>query len=163
MWCDVGYPQKGRDTQYKSNEERLQRAFPIDSARQQKIEPNQARVMGLDCEADRQAKDTGRYKSIPHERPGSHNAKAYGDSSGIPGGKDKFAAGKQDANQEEGDAGRIIGANLTHEDGGKDEYTGDESEPKRLRSAPRQHRKWSHKEEYSGQVNKESNNLVALG
>jgi hypothetical protein len=115
MWCDVGNPQEGRDTQYNGNEEGLQRAFPIDPARQQKIKPDQARVMGLDCEADRQAQDAGRHKPFFEETPDGHDAKAYGDSRGITGGKDKFAVSEQDANQEEGDAGRISGANLTHQ------------------------------------------------
>ena len=52
MRCDVRDPQGGRQTQNKSHNEGLQCAFPMGRARQQEIEPDKARVVGLECEAD---------------------------------------------------------------------------------------------------------------
>jgi hypothetical protein len=48
------YPQNGCQAQDNGNQEGLQRASPADPTRQQKIEPDQARVMGLQGETHRQ-------------------------------------------------------------------------------------------------------------
>jgi len=84
MWRDRRYPQDGCQTQDGGNKEGLQCAFPIDPARQQEIEPDQACVMGLDGHADRKAEDTGPNEPILKEAPDGHDAKTYDDSRGLP-------------------------------------------------------------------------------
>lgn len=118
--------------------------------------------MGLDCETDRQAKDAGRHKSFLEETPDGYHAKAYSDSRSVAGGKDKLTVGEQDANQEEGDARRITGSDIPNQACGKDEYTGNENQPNRLRHTPWQQRKGSDKDECGGQVYKESHHLMTL-
>ena len=70
--------------------------------------------MGLDCEADSHAQNTGLHKPLSEEAPDSYYAQADGDPCRIPTGKDNLTVGQHDANQKECDARRIVLANIPH-------------------------------------------------
>jgi outer membrane protein TolC len=85
--------------------------------------------MGLDGEADRQAKNAGRHKPILDKTPDGYQAEAYGDSGRIAAAENHLAVGKQDANKQKGDFWRISCANIPHKKGGKDEKYGCDRHP----------------------------------
>ena len=56
------------------SEERLQRALPANTAGQQEIKPDQAGIVGLDGQAERQAQDAGGHKAVLKKAPDGHDA-----------------------------------------------------------------------------------------
>jgi len=101
-------PQDSRQTQGNRREEGLQRAFAVNSARQQEIEPDQARILRLDCEANRKAKYASRDKPLLKKAPHGHHTKAHSNSGRIAKNHKSFAVGEKKANQDTGDNGRVV-------------------------------------------------------
>jgi len=62
----------------------LQCAFAENSRRQQKIEPDQARIMRLERQADREARDANRHKPLAKKAPDGHHARLIAIPAALP-------------------------------------------------------------------------------
>jgi hypothetical protein len=108
-----------------------------DSARQQEKEPDKARVMRFDGQANRHAKNACPHKSLFQEAPNGHHAKADHQSGRVAGAKDTLAVDQQNADQKEREIGRVPGSKTPGQEGGQDKDSGSEDYPQPMRRPPR--------------------------
>jgi hypothetical protein len=142
VWRYMPDPKDYRQTQGDQSEKGFERAFAVNSARQKKIEPDHSRILRLGCEADSEAQDASRDKSLAKKAPHGHDAKAHDYSGRIAKNNNHLAVGKQEANQDTRENWRIICPDIPYQKRGKDQTPHGERHPKQVRRPPWQHCKW---------------------
>jgi hypothetical protein len=116
--------------------------------------------MGLDGEADSQAKNARRHKPVLEEAPRGYHAEAHNNARGIAAAEDDFRVGNQDTNEKEGNAWRIASSKIPSQKSGEGKERGEQNHPKRMRGPIRQKREREQEDKCGGQIDIQGHRLV---